>query len=184
MDMIGCDESNIQWSINNWAIQSKFNKQKSKRINTMTELIRTIAKFGVRNDKNRGLLVETIEAENGDIYFFQFRDQPIERHCEQLQNIVRSEKVKRSKNISVNISPFIHEYYLGRVVQFKGTKLNSVSQQVQKVQQITINKEIGAMKRKNTIADKKNYWNNNARKWNDHYQSTAMSLCEQYFYIQ
>lgn len=121
----------------------------------MTELIRYIAKFGVRNDKNRGLLLQTIETSDGDdIYFFKYRDQPIERHCEQMQNIVRSAGVRRSKMMLVDLSPFLHEYCSGGSIMFKGTKLNSVNQRVQKIQQMTINKEIGALKRKQTMANK------------------------------
>ncbi len=113
--------------------------------------------FGVRNDSSRGILIETILAPNGTTYFFKFCDQPLARHCEQVQNIIRKAQVKRAKKIQVDLAPFINEYWcsLTETVEFKGVKLNSDDSQLLKLHQMKINKEIGAAKRAITIAANK-----------------------------
>lgn len=84
-----------------------------------------IAVFGVRHDKYRGILIETIKTSNGDECFFKYQDQTLDRHCIQLQNIIRTAKVVRSKKIPVDIAPFLDEYYhkTSDKMLFKGTKL-------------------------------------------------------------
>lgn len=84
--------------------------------------------FGVRIDNSRGILIETIEAPNGVTYFFKFRDQPLARHCEQVQNIIRKAEVKRAKKIKIDMTNFILDYW-------------SMSDEMR------INKEIGAIRR-------------------------------------
>lgn len=113
--------------------------------------------FGVRNDKYRGLLVESLKAPSSNVFFFKYEDQPLTRHCEQMQTIVRSANVKRCKQIHVDISPFLHEYFnlSDDTFMFRANKMNSVNQQIQKVQNMRTNKEIGILKRKITIADSK-----------------------------
>lgn len=110
--------------------------------------------FGVRNDKNRGTLVENIEVKD-NLFFFKLHDQPLDRHCEQVQSIIRKANVKRSKKIVVNIASFSYEYFFKDQVSFKGTALNSVNSQIGKVANTTINKEIGALKRSITMAANK-----------------------------
>lgn len=55
------------------------------------------------------------------------------------------------------MTPFIHEYFQmgNETVVFKGNNLNSTTQQVKKVQEQAMNKEIRLIKRQHTIADKK-----------------------------
>jgi hypothetical protein len=129
----------------------------TKTIDIMAEPFRAIGTFGIRNDKYRGLLVETFESQNGNVYFFKYQHQPIHIHCEQMQNIVRAANITRAKKIKVDITSFLHEYYRKEddTFYFKANKLNSANDQVQKVQHMRINKEIGIAKRKNTIADNK-----------------------------
>lgn len=117
--------------------------------------IETTACFGVTLDKNRGLLVETFIPQNGDVHFFKHHDQPLDRHCEQVQSIVKLSNVKRSKQIKIDISAFLQEYYRCGEVWFKGYKLNSQSQQVEKTKRMQVNKELGIKKRKATIAENK-----------------------------
>lgn len=116
-----------------------------------------MAIFGVRNDKNRGLLIETLKAPNSDVYFFKYSDQPLTRHCEQMQAVVRKANVIRSKKLQVDLAEFLHEYYRNadNSIVFRATKLNSVSQQVEKVNEMRLNKEIGAIKRKKTLSEAK-----------------------------
>lgn len=45
-----------------------------------------MAKLDVRYDRTRGLLVESIEVSEDCKYYFKQQDQPVERHCIQLQN--------------------------------------------------------------------------------------------------
>ncbi len=113
--------------------------------------------FEVRNDKDRGLLIESLKAPDSDVYLFKRDDQPLRRHCEQMQIIVRKANVLRSKKLKVDLSEFIHEYYRSadKSIVFRATKLKSVTQQIEKVHEMTINKELGVMKRKSTLAQNK-----------------------------
>lgn len=121
------------------------------------DLLRLPVIFEVRNDKDRGLLIESLKAPDSDVYFFKRDDQPLRRHCEQMQIIVRKANVLRSKKLKVDLSEFIHEYYRSadKSIVFRATKLKSVTQQIEKVHEMTINKEVGVMKRKSTIAQNK-----------------------------
>lgn len=116
-----------------------------------------IIRFGVRNCKTRGILIESMTYNELDVFFFNYRDQPLDRHCVQMQNIVRKANVKRTKIIDVDISEFIYEYYNAaeKVYKFRGTKLTSNGQQFTNAANLSIKKEIGNLKRKETIADKK-----------------------------
>ncbi len=110
--------------------------------------------FGIRNDKQRGLLIETLKIK--DEYFFKYQDQPVDRHCQQMQNILASHNIKRSKKISVDITPFLTEYYRSDLdtIMFKGTGLNSSNKQMECATQMAINRKIGVLKRKKTMAAK------------------------------
>lgn len=113
----------------------------------------------VRNDKDRGNLVMTIRQRgNVNSSFFKYHHQPINQHPEQIQRIVQlSKPTTRIKLIEVEIVQFVSEYWnmSGKFFEFKGVKLNSTDQQVSKVQDRLINKEIGALKRAKTIQDTK-----------------------------
>lgn len=120
---------------------------------TTTEFMGT---FGTRNDQFRGILIEFLEL-NEDTYFFKYQDQPIARHCEQVQQIIRASNVKRAKKIKVNLTPFLYEYLqigTGTVV-FRGNILNSTTQQIRIAQQMAINKEVRHIKREKTMLVKK-----------------------------
>lgn len=109
-----------------------------------------IVKLEIRNDRTRGLLVESIKvSENGEYYFKQ-QGQPVERHCIQLQNLIRSKNVKRTRKITVDISSFSHEYYrrADKSVRFKGIKLISTSRTIGQIKQYKI-------KERNSKVDKK-----------------------------
>lgn len=108
-----------------------------------------IAEFGVRNDKPRGILIETVKGVTDEIYFFQYHDQPLERHCIQIQSVIRSANVKRSRKIRVDVTKFQHEYQhpVNKTFRFKGTKYISSLQQYVNSSNITINKEVGQIKR-------------------------------------
>lgn len=115
--------------------------------------------FEVINDKDRGNLALTIKPHGLDtLFFFKYHHQPIDQHPEQIQRIVqRSKPTSRKKSIKINIMPFLNEYWnvSGKFFEFKSIKLNSTSQQLAKVQERRINKEIGMMKRKNTLKEAK-----------------------------
>lgn len=94
--------------------------------------------FIVRNDKSRGILIESfkvnVPVQGGtveDEFLFKYQDQPFERHSVQIQNIIRSAKVLRTKNITIDVTPFLSEYFhkADKSFRFKGTKLISVNHQ-------------------------------------------------------
>lgn len=111
--------------------------------------------FGVRNDKNRGILIETLESPDSNVYFFKYHDQPLDSHCDQIQRIIKAANVKRTKKMRINITEFSHEYYHQpeKTFMFKSTKLNSVHRQIEKVYTAKLNKDIGAIKRSITVAN-------------------------------
>lgn len=115
-----------------------------------------IATFGIKNDKSRGILIQTLKVCE-DVYLFKYQDQPLSRHCLQLQNIIQSANVKRTRQILVDATPFICEYYhkADDSIRFKGTKLISTKKQMENVRNMKINKEIGQLKRHQTVAQKK-----------------------------
>lgn len=110
--------------------------------------------FVVRNDKFRGLLVETLETMDGNQYFFKFHDQPISKHCQQLQTIIKAANVQRTKKLHVDMTDFVHEYIRldDNSIMFRGTKLKSVVGQIEKVYTTRINKEFGIKKRQESAA--------------------------------
>lgn len=124
---------------------------------TMTDV--AIVVLNVLNDKDRGNLVISIrKSDNEDTYFFKYDHQPLAKHPEQIQHLVRTSKpTTRAKSITVNIMDFITQYcnLTSGMFEFRGVKLNSTSQQVATVIDRRINKELGIMKRKKTIADGK-----------------------------
>lgn len=130
--------------------------------------------FGVRNDKFRGLLVETFETSNGNQYFFKYHQQPLMKHCEQLQILVKKTNIQRAKKLHVDMTPFLHEYMRvsdGAII-FQETKLESVANQIEKVYTMRINKEIGIAKRKQTMAaNKQAKINASNKKIKDRYES-------------
>lgn len=116
-----------------------------------------IVKFGVRNCKSRGVLIESIDIGNEDVYFFKYQNQPMVGHCLQIQNIIRAANVKQSKKITVDITEFSHDYYdpASKIVWFKGIKLDSANQQINRTYNKRINIDTGAKKRMFTINDTK-----------------------------
>lgn len=90
-----------------------------------------IVEFTVRNDRDRGILIEQLEY-NNDVYFFMNHDMPLHRHCNQIQNIVRSVGALRSKIIRVDTTEFSNEYFADKVPCFKRCLLNSTKQQMKK----------------------------------------------------
>lgn len=123
------------------------------------EKVKADVVFEVRNDKCRGNIVVTIRPKDcKDVFFFKYHHQPIKQHPEQIQDLVEMSKPTiRTKSIKVNIMPFLSEYWnqTKNVFEFKGVELNSTKQQVLKVHERRINKEIGILKRKKTIEEKK-----------------------------
>lgn len=98
------------------------------------ELIKSNVTFGVRLDKNRGVLIETLTHQN-DVFYFKHHNQPLTKHCEQVQDIVLSANVKRSKKIKIDLSRFIHEYrFVENNVWFRANKLGSERPQCGKTQ--------------------------------------------------
>lgn len=120
----------------------------------VAETLKFVVDFKVRHDKYRGILLESFSVE-GIEYFFKYQDQSIDRHCTQMQSIVRRSNVKRSKKLLVDVTAFFQEYYLGGKYVFRGTELTSTQQQIEKVIALTTNKEIGAKKRSITYAANK-----------------------------
>lgn len=113
--------------------------------------VKFFVELSLRCDKSRGTLIDAI-ATDTDTYFFKFHDQPVARHCKQIQGIVLAANVKRSKKISVDISEFLYEYFQNGSGIFKGVALDSVNKQIGRVCVFNINKEIGAKKRSITAA--------------------------------
>lgn len=116
--------------------------------------------FEVRNDIDRGILVLTISLEemSQNVHFFKLHHQPINQHPEQVQRIIRQAKpTTRTKSVNIDVTPFSALYWNvpGKFFEFKGVKLNSTKQQLFKAEEMKINKEVGAIKRKKTIEAKK-----------------------------
>lgn len=120
------------------------------------EKLKFLGIFGVRNDKGRGLLVESLEY-NEKQYFFKYHDQPLFKHCKQMQAIVREKNVQRARKLHIDITPFLHEYLQvsDSSIIFRGTKLESNYDQIEKVYTMKLNKEEGIVKRKQTMTAKK-----------------------------
>lgn len=114
-----------------------------------------IAKFEIRNDRTQGLLVESIKVSEDGEYYFKQQDQPLARHCNQLQNLIRSKNVKRSRKIAVDISLFSHEYYrrADKSVRFKGIKLISTSRTIGQIRQLKIKDRNSKVEKKRTIEE-------------------------------
>lgn len=111
-------------------------------------------------DKDRGTLILSIKPKNNlkEVLFFKYQDQVIERHPEQVQNLVRKCKpTNRVKKIDVDISEFLFVYYncVTNKFEFRGCELRSAAVQAEEVYNRKINKEIGILKRKMTIEDRK-----------------------------
>lgn len=108
--------------------------------------------FEVKLDKDRGILVLTIrKEEKDDVCFFRFHHQPLNCHLEQVQQVIRSQKVTaRRKSVKVNIYSFFSHYWneQKKHFEFKGIKLNSTGQQMVDMQERQINKEIRLMNRR------------------------------------
>ncbi len=113
--------------------------------------------FEVRNDKDLGILILTIRSATQNIaHFFKQHQQPIRQHPEQVQEIVRKcYPTTRKKCIQIDMTEFVRQYWNGLSFEFKGIKLNSTTQQAQKVYDRLINKAIGTEKRKKTIQESK-----------------------------
>lgn len=116
-----------------------------------------IAEFEIRNDITLGLLVTSIKVAEDGKYYFKQQDQPLERHCIQLQNLIRSKNVKRSRKIAVDISSFAYEYYrrADRSVRFKGIKLISTSRTIGQIKQLKIKHRNSKAERKLRIEEER-----------------------------
>lgn len=98
--------------------------------------------FGVRNDKSRGIMIETMETPEGIVHFF------------------KAANVQRAKKIHVDVTEFLCEYFqpidgnrLG--VVFRTTKLKSTNDQLDAVYNMRLNKETGIAKRMLTLTENK-----------------------------
>lgn len=91
-----------------------------------------IVYFCIRNDKQLGILVESMTTAD-NTYFFKHHDQPISRHCDQLQRIVLQAEVKRTRKISVDIFEFRFEYFLRNTATFRGKPLTRLTHKSTKV---------------------------------------------------
>lgn len=109
----------------------------------------------VKLDKDRGIIVLTIrKEEHDDVCFFRFHHQTLKCYPEQLQQVIRSHNITaRTKSVKVNIYGYLSHYWNeeDKCFEFKGVKLNSSKQQLAKVQNYKINKEIASLKRKETV---------------------------------
>lgn len=113
-----------------------------------------MVRFTVRKDKHLGLLIEKYSTDK-DEYFVKPQDQPLYRHCEQMQKIVQAANIQRTKVIPVDTADFDMEYFRDSKGWFKGHPLNSVNQQIDKICGLYANKEVGMKKRAETIARNK-----------------------------
>lgn len=114
--------------------------------------------FEVRNDKLLGVLVLTIQCANVKVpHFFREHHQPLKQHPEQLQEIVKKKcpSVGYKKAVNVDVISFVREYYDGKVFEFKGVLLRSSAQQLDKVYDRKLNRQIGTQKRLQTIKESK-----------------------------
>lgn len=113
--------------------------------------------FEIRNDKDRGNLILTVRRQEGDeVCFFKYHHQAINQHPEQMQQIVLSSKpTTRTKTIRVDIMGFIRNYWNGTSFEFKGVQMNTTRKQSAKIYERLLNKDVGKMKRKETIAESK-----------------------------
>lgn len=115
----------------------------------MAQEFRMYATLGVRNDKNRGILIETLESSDGNVYFFNYRDQTLNRHCQQVQIVVKEANIQRARKLCLNMTDYMEQYFrsldggLQFEVVFLGTKLRSMYDQANKVHSMRLNKEIG-----------------------------------------
>lgn len=111
----------------------------------------------VRNDKERGILVLTIrQVQNETLYFFKPHHQPLRQHPSQVQEIVkRSSPTTRTKSVTFDAITFLRQYWNGTTFEFMGVILTSTDDQVSKTYSRLLNKEVGAIKRKEVIATKK-----------------------------
>lgn len=123
------------------------NKDKDGKTNQFLE-------FTVRNDKFRGLVIEKFVNVNNEC-FFKHRDQPIQRHCQEIQTIVQSANVKQAKVIRIDVAKFYYEYFFRLQPTFRGCPMTTTHGQMDKVCALNISKEIGAIKRNVTIAQNK-----------------------------
>lgn len=119
--------------------------------------IEEIGIFEVRYDQNRGLLIDSLGTPDGNIFYFKDHDKPVQKHCVEMQNIVRGAKIQRTKKLRIEISSFAHEYirHSDNTVMFRGTKLVSAEDQKNKVYATRLNKEVGIAKRKQTMSANK-----------------------------
>lgn len=107
------------------------------------EIDEFVVEFTVRNDRQHGILIEQLEYKD-DVFFFKRHDMPLHRHCEQVQRIVEAVGVRRTKKIRIDTAEFSYEYFADNVPRFKGCVLNSTKQQMKKIADLYVNKEIGA----------------------------------------
>lgn len=116
-----------------------------------------IVHFVVRNCKSRGVIIESINFNNNDVYFFKYHNQQLDCHCVQIQNIMQQANIKRAKKVTVDISDFVHEYFnpISGIVWFKGIKLESANQQLIKTMTKRLNIDVGTTKRMFTNQDNK-----------------------------
>lgn len=90
-------------------------------------------------------------------HFFREHHQPLKQHPEQLQEIVKKKcpSVGHKKTIHVDIISFVREYFDGKAFEFKGVLLRSSAQQMDKVYDRKLKREVGTQKRLQTIKESK-----------------------------
>lgn len=83
---------------------------------------------------------------NNNEYFFKPHNQGLHRHCEQIQEVVKTSQMKHKQT-----KKFVYEYFRDGIPTLKSCKLNSANDQLKKTLLMDINKEVGAEKRKVTL---------------------------------
>lgn len=120
----------------------------------------TTCEMQIVQDIDRGALILSIQTKSieNTVFFFKYEDQVIQRHPEQVRNLVRKCKpTKRVKKIDVDISDCLFVYYNSATskFEFRGCELRSTAIQAKEVIDRKVNKEIGILKRKMTMEKRK-----------------------------
>lgn len=115
--------------------------------------------FTVFKHKTEGLLIKSIrEANSQNEFYFRTKDQPIDRHCPFIQEAIKKANVKGTKGVLVDLTDCVSLYVntVDGSFQYNAVKLKSTQDELIRQYQLRINKEIGQIKRKFTMEDKKN----------------------------
>ena len=115
--------------------------------------------FTVQKHATLGLLIKSIrEASNENEFYFRTKDQPIKRHCQFIQEAIIRANVKGTKRVSVDLTDCVSLYVntADGSFQYNALKLKSTQDEIIRQYNLKMNKEIGQIKRKFTMEDKKN----------------------------